>query len=92
MKSFGQLLIILALLLLLTVATKPSDQQCIVDVRRALAGSDDGIAGTIGSIFSVVAVNRQTIHVEDFFFYKKIYAADGTEVGTAAFGTVWVCQ
>ena len=81
MKS--SLIIVLCLLLLLTAASKPTDQECIYQVRSQVTDHTFG-----GQLLTDLAVNRHTLRVEDHIFYKKIYTLDGGIVGTGIFGRV----
>jgi hypothetical protein len=69
------------------VATKPGDQECILQVRQA-AGSGD----LLTSLAADLVINRHTVTIEDHVFYKNIYAVTGDRVGTAFFGTVFLSR
>ena len=94
MKRLLILLLILLIVAVSLIITKPSDEQCIEQIKSKAEmainrNSNNGLLNGILTFFTGKLIDRfkDAIQIEDRTFYKEIYIGD-TKIGTAIFGTL----
>lgn len=84
MRNLFNIFVLLVAIAALLISTKPSDQDCIYQVRGS---STDGLE----NLERLITTNRYTVQVEDHVFFKTMHSAiDGHKLGTGILGTVIV--
>jgi hypothetical protein len=87
MKNTIGFILALVLVAVLIVWSKPTNERCIDECRRQMAGTTPA-----GKLIGRVAINELTVTVNDYIFYKQINSAiDGRIIGYGCLGVVW-CQ
>ena len=86
MKTTFIIICIVAIGAIAMISTKPSDAECISQVRYG-SSTDD-----LDGILTMVTTNKYTVKVEDHIFYKQIYSFTGRRLGTGIFGTVIISE